>query len=242
MTGVAAPPPPTTERACPRCGASLAPDQEWCLNCGTAVSTRIAPTPRWRVPVVLIGTLAALLVAALVLALVELSGDPQPVAKAPGPAPPAASVAPADDGAASTTPVPGATPSAAPGATPSAAPGAAPSVTPAPSVSPRGTPAPGDETPGGEKIGGTPAAGSVAAWPTGKSAWTVLLASTKSRSEAEAKARAKPGAGVLHSDDFRSLRKGYWVVFSGQYDTRKAAESAASSDGGDAYARHVVPR
>ena len=56
-----------------------------------------------------------------------------------------------------------------------------------------------------------------------------MLASTTSRSEAEKKARAASGGevGVLQSDDFSSLRKGYWVVFSGQYDSRSAAESAA---------------
>ena len=71
-----------------------------------------------------------------------------------------------------------------------------------------------------------------------------MLASTKSRSEAEKKARAAGGSevGVLHSDDFSSLRKGYWVVFSGQYDSRSGAESAAESAGGGAYARQVVPR
>ena len=50
------------------------------------------------------------------------------------------------------------------------------------------------------------------------------------------------GAGVLHSDDFSSLRKGYWVVFSGQYPDQKAAQDAAQGKGGDAYAREVVPR
>jgi septal ring-binding cell division protein DamX len=209
----------------------LAPDQEWCLNCGAAVSTRVAPTPRWRVPVVLVGTLLALLVAALVLALVELSGDPQPVAKAPAPAPTPAAAAPAEDGGGGTAPAPGTTPVPTPGA----------SVTPAPSVTPgaSGTPAPGS-TPAPGATPSTTAA--VAEWPAGRSAWTVLLASTKSRTEAERKARAKPGSGVLHSDDFTSLRKGYWVVFSGQYDTRKAAESAAKASSGDAYARRVVPR
>ena len=49
-------------------------------------------------------------------------------------------------------------------------------------------------------------------------------------------------AGVLHSDDFSSLRKGYWVVFAGQYPNQQAAQSAAEGKGGDAYARQVVPR
>lgn len=221
MTEVAAPP-PATERACLRCGASLAADQEWCLNCGTAVATRIAPTPRWRLPILLVGSLLALIAIALVLALVELSGDPQPVAKAPAAASATATPAgaPADDGG-----------SAAPvaGATPTPVPAVAPSVTPAPTTGLQGTPS---------------APGTVAAWPSGKTGWTAVLASTKSRTEAERKARAATtgSAGVLHSDDFSSLRKGYWVVFSGQYDTQKAAESAAQGTGAGAYARRIVPR
>ena len=47
---------------------------------------------------------------------------------------------------------------------------------------------------------------------------------------------------MLHSDDFSSLRKGYWVVFAGQYPSRSAAETAAESRAGGAYARRVVPR
>ncbi len=221
---VVATPPPATERACPRCGASLAPDQEWCLSCGTAVGTRIAPTPRWRLPVALVGGLLAVIAAALVLALVELSGDPQPVAKAPVTTPTATPAgAPADDGG-----------SAAPvvGETPTPVPTAVPTVTPAPGTTPDST-APG-----------APTTGALAEWPAGKTGWTAVLASTESRSEAERKARAAGGGdvGVLRSDDFSSLRKGYWVVFSGQYDSRGDAETAAESAAGGAYARQIVPR
>ena len=61
--------------------------------------------------------------------------------------------------------------------------------------------------------------------------------------EAETKARAAGAdAGVLHSDDFSSLREGYWVVFAGQYADLDAAQAAAKGKGGDAYARRVVPR
>jgi septal ring-binding cell division protein DamX len=224
MTEVATPPPATEQRACPRCGAKLAPDQEWCLSCGTAVGTTIAPTPRWRLPVVLVGTLLALLAAALVLSLVELGGDPQPVAKAPANATATAtpSAAP-DDGAAAPAPTVAPEPTAGPIATPEAG----------------LTPVPG----GASADGGATAAGGLAQWPDGKRAWTVVVASTRSRSEAEKKARAAGGdAGVLHSDDFSSLRKGYWVVFAGQYPSRSAAETAAESRAGDAYARRVVPR
>ena len=231
MTDVETPPPAVEQRACPRCGAELAPDQEWCLSCGNAVGTRIAPTPRWRLPIVLVGTVLALFVAALVLSLVELGGDPQPVAKAPNPGATATPSAAPEDGAATpaptTAPAPGATPEA--GATPTPTPTAEP---PSPDASePNAIPTPGGATAG------------LAQWPEGKTAWTVVIASTSSRAEAEKKARAAGAeAGVLHSDDYSSLRKGYWVVFSGQYDEQKAAQSAAEGKGGGAYARRVVPR
>jgi hypothetical protein len=228
MSEVATPPPPTEQRACPRCGSPLAPDQEWCLNCGYAVGTRIAPTPRWRVPVAIVGAVLALLVAALLLALVELSGDPQPVAKAPtSQATATPSVAPEEGGSAAATATP-ATPTPTP--TPANGQPTAPTTTP--------TPAPGGTT--GGTIGGT---AGTAQWPTGKTAWTVVIASSTSRAAAQKKARAAGAdAGVLHSNDFSSLRKGYWVVFAGQYPDQKAAQAAAKSRGGDAYARRVVPR
>ena len=72
-----------------------------------------------------------------------------------------------------------------------------------------------------------------------------MLASTPSRAEAERKARAAgtTAAGVLHSDDFASLRKGYWVVFSGQYDSQSAASDALDGiDAKDAYIRRIVPK
>jgi RNA polymerase subunit RPABC4/transcription elongation factor Spt4 len=223
-------PPPATERACPRCGAALAADQEWCLNCGAAVGARVAPTPRWRGPVAIVGVLLALVCAALVLALVELSGDPQPVAKA--------------------TPTPAAT---APAATPAATPEA--TITPAPT--PEGAVSPEDQ-PGGAgdeslspletpDVGtGTGTAPGTAEWPAGRTAWTVILASTRSKADAarKAKAAAKGGqpVGVLQSDEYSSLRKGFWVVFQGQHDSRQAAQDAAEQAGGEAYARRVVPR
>ena len=231
MTDVATPPPAVEQRACPRCGAELAPDQEWCLSCGNAVGTRIAPTPRWRVPIAIVGTVLALLVAALVLSLVELGGDPQPVAKNPAPTP-APTVAPGDGAAA-----PAPTTAPAPGATPEA--GATPTPTPA-TTSPDEDEPSAIPTPGGVTA---PTTGGLTQWPEGKTAWTVVIASTASRADAEKKARAAGAdAGVLHSDEYSSLRKGYWVVFAGQYDDQKAAQSAAEGKGGGAYARRVVPR
>jgi hypothetical protein len=69
----------------------------------------------------------------------------------------------------------------------------------------------------------------VADWPSGKSAFTVVLASTGGQGQAVSKARdaVKRGipAGVLHSDDYSSLKPGFWVVFAGQYPSSKKAEA-----------------
>ncbi len=226
MTEVAEPP-PATERACLRCGAPLGEDQDWCLNCGTAVGTRVAPTPRWRGPVALVGSLLAALALALALALVELSGDPQPVATTqPTPAPAATAIpTPAPTAVAGTTP----TPTPLPGATPSPTPSPANGATPLPSATPSTT------------------GSAIAQWPAGRTAYTVVIASNPSRAQAEQRARKEASqgggeVGVLHSDDYSSLRKGYWVVFSGQYPSRQQAADAAQSRGSEAYARRVVPR
>jgi len=45
--------------ACPACGAGLGERQRWCLECGAAARTRVAPTPRWLGPA-LLATLVAL--------------------------------------------------------------------------------------------------------------------------------------------------------------------------------------
>ena len=71
----------------------------------------------------------------------------------------------------------------------------------------------------------------------------ILASSTVARRGRRRRRKAAGAdAGVLHSDDFSSLRKGYWVVFAGQYPDQKAAQAAAKGRGGDAYARRVVPR
>jgi hypothetical protein len=58
---------------CPSCGARLAADQDWCLECGTAVKIRIRSAPDWRVPVAIVAGVVAVAAAGLVFALVALS-------------------------------------------------------------------------------------------------------------------------------------------------------------------------
>jgi hypothetical protein len=241
---------------CPRCGASLTPDQEWCLNCGADVGARFATTPRWRIPVVLVGLLIAAALGAVALALVELADDDQQVAQAPTAAP---------QTAATPTPTPPPAPSGeqpAPGeagASPQAqVPEASDSQT-APGQSNTGSTPENEGDTSGQNGNGTsgnsgttqPNTGTsaIGEWPAGKTAWTVILKSATSKSAADQKAQelANGGTsvGVLHSDDFSSLNKGYWVVFSGQYDSKSAAQSALSglqAKVSQAYVRHVVPK
>ena len=50
------------------------------------------------------------------------------------------------------------------------------------------------------------------------------------------------GVGVLDSDDFSSLKAGFWVVFAGQYDDQAAAADALDGiDAKDAYIRRITP-
>jgi hypothetical protein len=109
VSAVETPPPEAPAgRQCPRCGASLTPEQEWCLSCGAAVGTEIAAPRGWRFPLAAVGLLLAILVVAAILALVELAGPAETVTEA--------------------TPTPSADP-ALPSATPTASP--TPSATPA---------------------------------------------------------------------------------------------------------------
>jgi hypothetical protein len=71
----------------------------------------------------------------------------------------------------------------------------------------------------------------LAQWPRTRSGWTIVLASVpkaKGRDEAFAVAQqARVGGlrtvGVLDSSQFASLRPGYWMTFSGRYDSQAEA-------------------
>ena len=51
--------------------------------------------------------------------------------------------------------------------------------------------------------------------------------------------------GLLSSDGYSSIEPGKWVVFSGQYDSKRAADQAlndVSSQITGAYVRHIIPK
>jgi hypothetical protein len=70
-------------------------------------------------------------------------------------------------------------------------------------------------------------------WPAGKSGWTIVLDSVpttngRTGAVAEAKQALRLGmkqVGVLDSSRFSSLHPGYFVVFTGIYDTEAEAQS-----------------
>jgi hypothetical protein len=106
-------PPPGSLR-CPRCSATVGPDQDWCLECGAPARTRLAPTPNWQLPTVAIGAIVLLAGALLAFAFVRLTGDEGvPVGTTPTAvvetAPPAAVVPPPTTGTTGTTPTPATT-------------------------------------------------------------------------------------------------------------------------------------
>ena len=219
--------------ACPNCGAPADPGQLMCLECGSRLALDYQRPPSWRLPAAVVGVVLLLagIGVAIALAAVTNNAD-KTTAAAPTQSATAPAPAPAGDTPAGTA----STPTPAPAST-SATPASGTSATPAPtSSSTTATPAPT----------ATPAS---SGWPPGKSAFTVILASMPSKSDANAKLKAAQAAGItgaamLHSDDFPTLRAGYWVVFDGQYDTIEQAQAQAAADRGkgeftDAYPRFV---
>ena len=82
-----APPAPGTV-ACPRCRASIGPEQSWCLECGAPARTRLVPTPNWRAPVAVLALVVLLAGIALAVAFVALTNDTEPAAPVNSQAPP----------------------------------------------------------------------------------------------------------------------------------------------------------
>lgn len=211
---------------CPRCGADVAPSQEYCLECGSRL-----PAPHGMLPVLAgawrarlrwypgdwIWTALLLLgVAAAASAIALVSVDQDRTVALP-------IVATSDK--------------------------------PAPPVSrPRqvtSTPAPAERPKTkSNRPGRKP--GTLVQWPLGRNAYTVVLGSYPSatgRNKATTLARRASRAGLLDvglldSDNFASLHPGYFVVFSGVYESADDAASAlrqAQRRGfGRAYTRQIV--
>ena len=258
--GPPAPPDPAPEEpppspACEVCGAPLEHDQTYCLECGSP--TPLAPRLHrgGRAAAILAGAMIVLGLGAGALAFAVVRDDgggpgsdtigvPVTTGGATVPLPPETAptvgTLPADTTFTSPT-APLTTPT-----TPTATGPATgfdtvtgPSSTPATTTAPATTSAPPTTT-------SAPPASGDSDWPSGRTAWTAILASVRSESDARAAKSRVAGdgepAGVLLSTGFPELRPGYWVVFSGTYDSRNTAIAQAVKlrpDFPTAYARHI---
>jgi len=234
----------TAGRSCSECGAGASPVQDWCLECGSRIEDTAT---RWHQPAAVMASVALIFVAGLVLALSEVAKDaeiakaktvrkmvaaaPPPAAQIPdvptpkgvptlkAPVPPKTSKNDTDDkGPKLPSPSSSESGSSAGAADPSAA--AVPSTGPSagPYVPPAATPAP------------------VARWPVQTKAYTVVLLSATSKSQAEKfarKAKAKGiEAGILDGGKYKNQTTGVWLVWAGRFKTEQAALKAA-----DGYAK-----
>ena len=212
-------------RRCPRCTAAAEPGQEYCLECGLRLSSApaAAATPAGAPPPAARGWLGpaflALVVAAAgAAAAVALSSDSQA----------SESIVVATGGNLTVTET--STLPTAPEPTPTTkTTRTAPATTrPRPTVS------------------------AFATWPRPRRGWTIVLLSlpqTGGRDAADAKAdEARKGGlrrvGVLNSNRYASLHPGYYVIFTGIFETETEAVSAlqrARAVFRSAYQREIVP-
>jgi hypothetical protein len=238
MTGRPIGPEPPEPR-CPRCGTPCGPKQEYCLECGLrlggspTVVRRLEEAWRerfdfypgdWIWPALLGLILAVAGATGAILLGASNGGGGHPIVATKGGPPHTPTTPPATETVLPT--VPSGTPTAT-------------APPPAPTTPPPATTSPPSQAPG-----------SLTTWPA-RNGFTVVLESIptsagRSFAVARAKAAARSGlpqVGVIDSGQFSSLHYGYFVVFSGIYGTRSAADQAritASAKGYPAaYAREI---
>ena len=205
-----APPEPTP--LCPRCGATYEPDQEYCLECGLRLpaQTGLVATlgNAWRRRLPWYpGDWIWFTLLAAVVAALAGAGAAVWISHSKK----------------STAPTVIGTTEAVPQTT--TAPTAPEQTTPTATLPTTQAPPP------------PPPPKTLAAWPAGRTGWTVVLASiptTVGRADALGRARQALRAGlkqpgVLDSSRFSSLHPGYYVVFSGIYGSEEQAKAAAST-------------
>ena len=214
------PPPPPEPGRCPNCGAPHDVYQEYCLECGRRlpgayVGGRYAEVWRRDSPIWLWAALAALLLVALVSgAVVALAATDDGKSSEPATSIPVVSTAPSTTSTVGVVTTP-------------------PTITINPPTTTLGTTT-FSTTTFGTTTFGTTTTGSNVTWPMSKDGFTVVLKSVPTgngRSQAEAaadKARTNglSQVGILNSSDFSSLNPGYYVTFTGIYDTESQASAA----------------
>jgi hypothetical protein len=219
------------DQACPRCGTARRPEQEYCIECGLRLpptSGALARVRRgwvrglgWYPGDWVWSALLALVVAAAGAAVAIAATDDAQSSRADTIYATSQSVALASP---APTPAAGADTSTLP-------------TPPEPPTSSTARPQPNGRTP----------------WPAGQTGWTVVLESLPATTSGQRSARARadraakdglPEVGILVSSRYSTLHPGYFVIFTGIYDSRSEAESnlrAAGSAGfSSAYVRQIT--
>jgi hypothetical protein len=218
---------------CPRCGAVGQRGQEYCLECGGRLtyastgpveraSARVAQRHPWAAGWIvpsLLGLVIAVLGTGAAIAISGDSEDASAVSTATG-----GSLTVTDSVSTLTAPEP-----TEPAATTTAPATTAPATTPKPPANP-----------------------AAVTWPQGRRGWTIVLLSlpqANGRAAAVAKAtEARRGGlrrvGVLDSSKYASLHPGYYVIFTGIFDSEPEAASSlqrARAVFPAAYQREIIP-
>jgi hypothetical protein len=215
-------PPPPEPGLCPRCGAPHDPYQEYCLECGLRLPppygirsgeiwSRDSPVWLWAA---LLALLLVALVAGAIVAIAATRGDNEGGPRAVGPV---VSTGPSTTDTVGIVTQP-------------------PTVTINPPTTTFGstTTLPTTTVGSTTTLSTTTTTTGNVTWPAGKDGYSIFLKSvptSEGRAKADAAAqRARNNGlsqvGVLNSSDFSSLRPGYWVTFTGIYDTQQQANAA----------------
>jgi hypothetical protein len=233
--GSPSPPPAGEPGRCPTCGAAHDAYQEYCLECGhrlpssaetrREVWTRGSPVWLWAA---LLALLLVALVAGAIVAVAATKNDHEPATSIPV-----------------VTTGPGTTDTVGVITQP-------PTVTINPPTTTLGTTTFGTTGTTTSGTTGTTTSSGTVTWPAGKDGYTIILKSVPTsagRSQADAAARKAINhglsqVGVLNSSDYSSLNPGYWVTFTGIYDTQGQADAglnrARSKGFPTAYTRRVA--
>ena len=234
------------ERRCPRCTAPYEPLQEYCLECGqrlvplptegytrTVVWSRESPVWLW---IALVALLLVALAAGAIVALAATDDDKEggPASSSTGPEIP---VLPPTTGVITVEPPTTLTEITIP-------------TQPTSTVFPSSTFTSTFPTTSTQPT--TTANGTIISWPAGEDGFTVVLKSTpvgEGRGQAESAAQQAlnaglPEVGILNSSNYSTLNPGYYVTFTGVYDSQNEAENALprarSSGFPTAYVREVA--
>jgi hypothetical protein len=194
----------STDARCPNCGEPAKADQLVCLRCGGRMALDYRRPPGWKLPAAIVAGVALVALVAFGFGLREITHNARTEVADAGPAAPP------------------------------------PKKATKPAAAPK-KPAPAKKKAAARKkkpIKKKPAAGAArpaGTWPVGKRGFTVILVSVDNRAAAKSNAKSVSGSGVpagyLRSNDYRSLQKGFWYVYTGVYNTRAKAEKAVAKFG-----------